>query len=424
MNNNMDEIKKISLIKHKKYRGKIQMIGKMKINYDDLKIYYTPGVAYPSLEIAKNKKLSYEYTNRGNTVAIVTNGTRILGLGNIGPEAGMPVMEGKAVLMKKFGAIDAIPLAVNLQTEEEIVNFVKAIEPSFGAINIEDIQMPMSLRIVNRLRQELKIPVFYDDSDGTAIVAKAALINALKVVKKDINKINIVINGSGAAGLGISKLLINSGINNIIMCDTSGIIYKDRKEDMNEFKEYISKKTNKNLKKGVLIDAVKDADVLIGASAKNAFSKELIKNMADNPIVFALANPIPEIDYYAAKNAGAAVVATGRSDFPNQINNFIAFTGVLRGLLDTRAKAVNNEMLIGASNALAMLIKSNELNSENIIPKFKDEKSTMAITIAIADEIAKQAVKTKAAAKIITKKEILKNTKELFEKYNKLEKNL
>lgn len=416
--------KEISLMKHKKYKGKIQIIGKMKLNYNDLKVYYTPGVAYPCLEIAKDKKLSYQYTNRGNTIAIITNGSRILGLGDIGPEAGMPVMEGKAILMKKFGAIDAVPLAVNLQTEQEIINFVKAIEPSFGAINIEDIKMPMSLRIVNKLRQQLKIPVFYDDSDGTAIVVRAALINALKVVKKDINKINIVINGTGAAGIGISKLLINSGVKNIIMCDTSGIIYNKRKENMNEFKEYISHKTNKKMKKGTLMDAVKNADVLIGASAKNAFSKELIKEMADKSIVFALANPIPEIDYYEAKKAGATVVATGRSDFPNQINNFIAFAGVLRGILNIHATSVNNEMFIGASNALAMTIKNSEINSENIIPKFKDENSTVRITIAVANEVAKQAIKTKVATLKNNEKQNIKEMKELFKKYNKLEKYL
>ncbi len=414
--------RKISLIKHEKYKGKIQIIGKMKLNYDDLKIYYTPGVAYPCLEIAKNKKLSYQYTNRGNMIAIITNGSRILGLGDIGPEAGMPVMEGKAILMKKFGAIDAVPLAVNLQTEQEIISFVKAIEPSFGAINIEDIKMPMSLRIVNKLRQQLKIPVFYDDSDGTAIVVRAALINALKVVKKDINKINIVINGTGAAGIGISKLLINSGFKNIIMCDTSGIIYNKRKQNMNEFKEYISQKTNKEMKKGTLMDANKNADVLIGASAKNVFSKELIGEMADKSIVFALSNPIPEIDYYEAKKAGALVVATGRSDFPNQINNFIAFAGVLRGILNIHANTITNEMLIGASNALAMIIKDSEINSENIIPKFKDETSTMKITIAVANEVAKQAVKTKATTQKNNEKQNIKEMKELFKKYNKLEK--
>ncbi|MCL4383336.1 MAG: NADP-dependent malic enzyme [Candidatus Micrarchaeaceae archaeon] len=422
--NNKDELKKISLIKHKKYRGKIQIIGKMKIKYSDLKIYYTPGVAYPCLEIAKNKNLSYEYTNRGNNVAIVTNGSRILGLGSIGPEAGMPVMEGKALLMKKFGAIDAIPLAINAEKENEIINFVKMIEPSFGAINIEDIQMPMSLRIVHKLRQELKIPVFYDDSDGTGIVARAALINAVKLVNKDINKISIVINGSGAAGLGIANILINSGIKNIIMCDTSGIIYKGRKENMNEFKKEISEKTNQNLKKGKIEDAVDGADVLIGASTKNAFSKELIQKMNHKAIVFALANPIPEISYNDAKNAGAAIVATGRSDFPNQINNFIAFTGILRGLLDVHAKTINNSMLIKASDALAGIIKNRELNSEYIIPKFKDEKTTINITAAIANEVAKEAMKIKATAIRINMGEILKRTEELFKNYDKIEKDL
>ncbi len=424
MKESANELKKISLQLHKKYKGKIQTIGKMKINYNDLKIYYTPGVAYPCLEISKNNLLSYDYTNRGNNVAIVTNGTRILGLGKIGPEAGMPVMEGKALLMKKFGALDAVPLAIDAKTENEIVNFVKMVSPSFGIINIEDIEMPLSLKVVKRLRKEVKIPIFYDDSDGTAIVVRAALINALKFVKKDIKKVKIVINGSGAAGIGIANLLIDSGIKNIIMCDTAGIVYKGRKENMNEFKVELSKKTNKELKKGLLEDAVDEADVLIGASTKGVFSSSLIKKMNKKAIVFAIANPDPEIDYYAAKNAGAEIVATGRSDFPNQINNFIAFPGVLRGLLETRASNINTEILISASNALASLINKKELSEINIIPKFKNEAATIEITTAIAKEVAKIAIKTHSATKKTSAKEIENKIKKMFLEYEKIERNL
>ncbi len=418
-----DQLKDISLKLHKKYTGKIQTIGKMKIEYKDLKIYYTPGVAYPCLEISRKPELSYDYTNRENSVAIVTNGTRILGLGKIGPEAGMPVMEGKALLMKKFGSLDAVPLAIDAHTEEEIVAFVKMITPSFGIVNIEDIEMPLSLKVVRRLRQEANIPIFYDDSDGTGIVARAALINAAKLVKKDIRKMKIVINGTGAAGIGIASLLISSGINNIIMCDTAGIIYKGRKENMNEFKTEIAEKTNLKLQKGSLDDAVKDADTLIGVSTKGAFSKQLIQKMNKDAIVFALANPFPEINYYEAKEAGAAIVATGRSDFPNQINNFIAFPGALRGLLETRASKINSDILIAASDALANLaseaVRRND--TERIIPKFDSESATIKITTAVAREVAKAAIKTGASRKKISPSEIEKKINKLFSNYRKIE---
>ncbi len=419
----IDQLKDISLKLHKKYTGKIQTIGKMKIDYNDLKIYYTPGVAYPCLEISRKPELSYDYTNRENSVAIVTNGTRILGLGKIGPEAGMPVMEGKALLMKKFGSLDAVPLAIDAHTEEEIVAFVKMITPSFGIVNIEDIEMPLSLKVVRRLRQEANIPIFYDDSDGTGIVARAALINAAKLVKKDIRKMKIVINGTGAAGIGIASLLISSGINNIVMCDTAGIIYKGRKENMNEFKTEIAEKTNLKLQKGSLDDAVKDADTLIGVSTKGAFSKQLIQKMNKDAIVFALANPFPEINYYEAKEAGAAIVATGRSDFPNQINNFIAFPGALRGLLETRASKINSDILIAASDALANLaseaVRRND--TERIIPKFDSESATIKITTAVAREVAKAAIKTGASRKKISPSEIEKKINKLFSNYRKIE---
>ncbi len=418
-----NELKNISLRLHKKYTGKIQTIGKMKIGYEDLKIYYTPGVAYPCLEISRKPESSYDYTNRGNSVAIVTNGTRILGLGKIGPEAGMPVMEGKALLMKKFGALDAVPLAINAQTEDEIVDFVKKIAPSFGIVNIEDIEMPLSLKVVRRLRKEADIPIFYDDSDGTGIVARAALINAAKLVKKDIKKMRIVINGTGAAGIGIANLLLSSGINNIVMCDTAGIIYKGRKENMNEFKIEISKKINPKLQKGSLEDAAEGADALIGVSTKDAFSKQLIQKMNKDAIVFALANPFPEINYYEAKEAGAAIVATGRSDFPNQINNFIAFPGALRGLLETRSDKINNDILIAASDALADLaleaVQRND--TERIIPKFDSESATIKITTMVATEVARAAIKTGAGKKKVLPSEIGKKIKKLFSNYRKIE---
>ncbi|MCL4380944.1 MAG: NADP-dependent malic enzyme [Candidatus Marsarchaeota archaeon] len=426
VNTNINKLKAVSLRLHKKYMGKIQTVGKMKIGYDDLKIYYTPGVAYPCLEISRKHELSYDYTNRGNSVAIVTNGTRILGLGKIGPEAGMPVMEGKALLMKKFGALDAVPLAISARTENEIVDFVKMIAPSFGIVNIEDIEMPLSLKVVRRLRKEADIPIFYDDSDGTGIVARAALINAAKLVKKDIGKMKIVVNGTGAAGIGIASLLISSGISNIVMCDTAGIIYKGRKENMNEFKAEISEKTNPKLQKGSLEDAVDGADALIGVSTKGAFSKQLIQKMNKDAIVFALANPFPEIGYYEAKEAGAAIVATGRSDFPNQINNFIAFPGALRGLLETRANRINSDILIAASDALADLASeaARGKNKERIIPKFESESAAIKITTAVATAVAKAAIKTGAGGKKVSPGEIEKKIKKLFSDYRKIEESL
>lgn len=366
---------------HKKNRGKIEIRSKVPLKtIEDLSLAYTPGVAAVSLEIAKNKKKSWELTNRANQVAIVCDGTAVLGLGDIGPEAGMPVMEGKSAIFKEFAGVDAVPLCINTKDTEEIIKFCKNIEPSFGGINLEDISAPRCFDILKRLEKELSIPVFHDDQDGTAIVALAALINACRVTRKVLNELKVVINGSGAAGFAIAKLLLFQGVKDIIMLDSRGIIY-DGRMGMNIYKCEMAKKINKKKIKGGLHDAMVGADVFIGVSKGNLVTKKMIEIMNPNPIIFAMANPIPEIMPDLANEAGAAIVGTGRSDFPNQINNALVFPGVFRGLLDGRIKKITQKMKISAAIALAYTVK--KPNKNKILPSVTSDKAVKAISRAI-----------------------------------------
>ncbi len=387
------DIRKISLEKHYEWKGKIEVISRAKINTkEDLSIAYTPGVAEPCKEIHKNYDLSFELTRRGNLVAVVTDGTAVLGLGDIGPEAGMPVMEGKCALFKEFADIDAVPICLRTKDIDEIVRTVYLISGSFGGINLEDISAPRCFEIERRLKEICDIPVFHDDQHGTAIVVGAALINALKLVKKDIKKIKAVINGAGSAGIAIAKHLLNLGMSNIIMVDRVGIICEGM-EELNPAQKQISKITNKERLKGRLEDAIKKADVFIGVSAPDVLSRDMIKSMASDAIVFALANPVPEIMPDLAKEAGARIVGTGRSDFPNQINNVLAFPGIFRGALDCRAKTINEEMKIAATYAISELVTDIELNEEYIIPHALDKR----VSKAVAEAVTKAAYETHVA---------------------------
>ena len=342
---------------HKKLKGKLSVKSKVALNNKtDLSIAYTPGVAEPCRLIHKKKKRVYDYTIKSNMVAVVTDGSAVLGLGNIGAEASIPVMEGKAVLFKKFADVDAFPIALATQNVDEIVETVKRIAPVFGAINLEDISAPRCFEVEERLRKELDIPVFHDDQHGTAIVTLAGLINALKLAKKKIFEVKIVLSGAGSAGIAITKLLLSFGAKNIILCDTSGIIYSGRKKNMNFAKKEIAMITNKNKLKGTMSDAVKDSDVFIGISAPKTLTKKMVLSMNDKPIIFAMANPVPEIMPSDAKKAGAFIIATGRSDFSNQINNVLAFPGVLKGLLYVR-KQITSKMSIAVAKAIAKTIK-------------------------------------------------------------------
>ena len=345
---------------------------------------YTPGVAQPCLEIQKDISKSYELTRRWNTVAVVTDGTAVLGLGDIGPEAGMPVMEGKCVLFKEFGDVDAIPLCVRSKDVDEIVNCISLLAGSFGGINLEDIAAPRCFEIERKLKEKTDIPIFHDDQHGTAVVVAAAIINALRVVDKKIEDCTAVFSGAGAAGIAIAKLLISQGIKNVIMCDSKGIICKGD-EKLNDAKKAIAEFTNSERKTGTLSDAMKGADIFIGVSAPGIVSEEMVKSMAEKPIVLAMSNPVPEIMPDLAKKAGAAVVGTGRSDFPNQINNVLAFPGIFRGTLDCRASDINEEMKIAAARAIASLVSDDELNADYILPKAFDERIGKTVAKAVID---------------------------------------
>jgi malate dehydrogenase (oxaloacetate-decarboxylating) len=407
---------------HKKNRGKIEIVGMVELaTKEELATYYTPGVAYACLAIKDDKSLAYDYTLKGRTVAIVTDGTRVLGLGNIGPEAGMPVMEGKALLMKKYGGFDAIPICLRTTDESQIVDIVKAIAPGFGAVNIEDIESPKCFMIVERLKKELEIPVFHDDRQGTGAVALAGLFNAVKLAGKRIEDCRIVMNGAGAAGVGIVELLNYAGARHICVLDTDGIIYKGRLENMNYMKEIIADTTNRELMKGNLDDAVKGADILIGTSKKDAFNADMIKKMAEKPIVFALANPDPEIDYKDALDAGAFIAATGRSDRPNQVNNLYAFPGVLRGVLESRAGSIDNSMLLAASKAIAKSV-GKRLARDFIVPDITDGKSAVKLAAAVASDVAKAAAKQGLAKIAVDGKAIGDNVKVSLKRYSKIEK--
>ena len=377
-----------SLKLHQRLRGKIEIVSKLKIDdKEDLSLAYTPGVAQPCLEIQKDYDKSFELTARGNTVAVITDGTAVLGLGDIGPEAGMPVMEGKCVLFKAFGNVDAIPICIRSKNVDEIVQTVKLIAGSFGGINLEDISAPKCFEVERRLRKdpEIDIPVFHDDQHGTAVVCVAACINALKLVKKDWSDVSIVFSGAGAAGVAIAKLMISMGANDVVMCDSKGIIYKGRPEGMNESKEEIASFTNKLMKKGSLKEAIIGADIFVGVSAPGVLTEEMVSNMADGAIVMALANPTPEIMPENALKAGAKVVGTGRSDFPNQINNVLAFPGIFRGALDCRARVINEEMKMAAAKAISGLITDEDLSPDYIIPNPLDKRVASAVAKAVKD---------------------------------------
>lgn len=386
---------KESLRLHGVWKGKIEVVSKVKVeNKDDLSLAYTPGVAQPCLEIQKDYNKSFELTGRGNMVAVVTDGTAVLGLGDIGPEAGMPVMEGKCVLFKAFGGVNAIPLCVRSKNVDEIVQTVKLIAGSFGGINLEDISAPRCFEIEKRLREdpEVDIPVFHDDQHGTAVVCVAAAINALKLVGKKWEDVSIVFSGAGAAGEAIAKLMIAMGAKDVVMCDRKGIIYKGRPEGMNPAKEEIANFTNNFNKKGTIADALKGADMFVGVSSPGLLTEDMVKSMNKGAIVMPMANPVPEIMPELALEAGAAVVGTGRSDYPNQINNVLAFPGIFRGALDCRATDINDEMNMAAAKAIAGLISDEELRADYIIPAPFDKRVAPAVAKAVKEAAIKSGV--------------------------------
>ena len=376
--------KEFALQEHEKWAGKIEVISRAKLDTpEDLAVCYTPGVAEPCIKISEDVDLSYKYTRRHNMVAVVTDGSAVLGLGDIGPEAGMPVMEGKCCLFKAFGDVDAFPLCVRTKDVDEIVRTVSLLAGSFGGVNLEDISAPRCFEIERKLKECCDIPIFHDDQHGTAVVTMAAMINALKVVGKKIDEIKVVTSGAGAAGIAIIKLLISMGLKNVIMCDRKGAIYKGR-EGLNKEKEEMAEISNQNMEKGSLADVIKGADVFIGVSAPGTVTQEMIHTMAPNPILFPMANPTPEIMPEEAKAAGAAVIGTGRSDFPNQINNVLAFPGIFRGALDVRASDINDEMKVAAAYAIANIITDEERNAEYIIPNPFDKRVAKAVAEAVA----------------------------------------
>jgi len=377
---------KESLRLHGEWKGKIEVVTRVPVeNKDDLSLAYTPGVAQPCLEIQKDVNKSYELTRRWNMCLVVTDGSAVLGLGNIGPEAGMPVMEGKCVLFKAFGDVDAFPLCIKSNDVDEIVNTIYMISGSFGGVNLEDISAPRCFEIEKKLKEKCDIPIFHDDQHGTAIITLAGLTNALKAVGKKKEDVHVVMNGAGAAAISIARLLLTAGFKNITLCDRKGAIYEGRPEGMNPVKDEMSKVTNLDKKAGSLADMLVGADVFIGVSAPGAVTTEMVKTMNKDAIVFACANPTPEIFPDDAKAGGAKVVSTGRSDFPNQINNVLAFPGIFRGAFDVRAKEINDEMKLAASEALANLITDEELSPEYIIPKAFDKRVGPAVAKAVAE---------------------------------------
>lgn len=377
----MSSFDKKAIALHKKHQGKVAVCPKVPLKTkDDLSTSYTPGVAAVCKEIARNREKSWQLTNRANSVAIVTDGSAILGLGDIGPEAGMPVMEGKAVIFKEFAGVDAYPLAINTQDTEVIINFCKLIEPSFGGINLEDIAAPRCFTILERLEKELSIPVFHDDQDGSAIVVLSALINACRVTGQVLKEFKIVINGAGAAGIATARLLISEGVNNIFLLDSQGLVYSGRAK-LNPYKKEISKRTNKKRQKGTLKDAIKDADVFIGLSRPRTLTKEMVRSMNKGSIILAMANPDPEIMPQEAKTAGAAIVGTGRSDFTNQVNNALVFPGLFRGLLDNRFRKVNSGIKRAVALAIAYTLKKPTHNK--ILPSINDKNIVKAIANAV-----------------------------------------
>jgi malate dehydrogenase (oxaloacetate-decarboxylating) len=377
----MKDLRTASLGAHKKFHGKLETVSKVPLSTKrDMSLYYTPGVAEPCKEIFKNPKKVYDYTWKGNTIAVITDGSAVLGLGNIGPEAALPVMEGKCVLFKKFGGVDAIPICLATQDTDEIVNIIKNIAPALGGINLEDISAPRCFEVEERLKKELDIPVFHDDQHGTAIVCLAGLINALKVTKKNISKVKIVVCGAGAAGMAITKLLMKYGFKNFILLDSKGIIYKGR-EDLDNSKKEIINITNKENIKGGLPEALVGADIFIGVSKPNLVTAAMVKTMAKDPIIFAMSNPDPEILPAEAKKGGARVIATGRSDYPNQINNVLVFPGIFKGALEARSSKITDEMKIAAAVSIARLVKKPD--PEHIIPRVFDKNIAKVVASAV-----------------------------------------
>lgn len=375
---------KNSLEMHGRFHGKMETVSKVSLsNRHDLSLAYSPGVAEPSMAIFENPQSVYDYTIKGNLVGVVTDGTAVLGLGDIGPEASMPVMEGKALLLKQFAHIDAFPIALNTKSVDEIVATVKAMEPTFGAINLEDISAPRCFEIEDRLKEECNIPIFHDDQHGTAIVVAAGLLNALKLVDKKEEDVKIVVNGAGAAGVAIVRLLLDLNFHNIIVCDSQGIIYEGREHSMNPIKHKIARQTNRELLQGTLQDAMKDSDIFIGVSVANLLTKPFIDSMNEDPIIFGLANPNPEISPDLAKEYGVRVIATGRSDHPNQVNNVLAFPGIFRGALDVRATEINDAMKRAAVYAISSLIHEEELTEDYIIPDPFDARVVQAVAEAV-----------------------------------------
>lgn len=397
---------------HKDNEGKIALHCKVPVKTkEDMTLAYTPGVAEPCLEINKNYETIYDYTSKGNWVAVVTNGTAVLGLGDIGAGAGLPVMEGKAVLFKAFAGVDAFPICLDTKDIDKIVETVKLMEPTFGGINLEDIKAPECFEIEERLKKISNIPIFHDDQHGTAVVSAACLINALKLINKKIEDVVAVINGAGAAGIAISKLLLKMGMKDIILCDTKGPIYEGRAEGMNKYKDEMAKISNKQKVKGTLADALKGADIFLGVSVANCVTEEMVKSMNKDSIIMAMANPNPEILPDVAKKAGARVVCTGRSDFPNQVNNVVAFPGIFRGALDVRAKEINDEMKIAAAYAIASVISENELNEDYVMPAAFD----LRIAPLVAKKVAEAAIKTGVARKTdVTPEMVEEHTKKLL----------
>lgn len=391
-------------------KGKLESKSKVPVrNAKDLSLAYSPGVAEPCKEIYDKPETVYDYTMKGNMVAVVSDGTAVLGLGNIGPEAALPVMEGKAVLFKSFAGVDAFPICLNTTDIDKIVETVKLLEPTFGGVNLEDIAAPNCFAIEERLKKETNIPVFHDDQHGTAIVTVAGLVNALKIVGKKMNEIKVVANGAGAAGIAIIKLLYSYGVRDIIMCDTKGAIYEGRPNGMNAIKDEVAKFTNRDNVKGSLAEAMKNADVFIGVSVAGALTAEMIQTMNNDPVIFAMANPVPEIMPDEAKAAGAMVIGTGRSDFPNQVNNVLAFPGIFRGALDARATHINEKMKVAAVNAIAGLITEDELSSDYVIPGPFDPR----VAPEVAAAVAKAAMETGVARIKVDPQEVKDRTRRL-----------
>lgn len=392
---------------HMDNNGKIAVVSKVPIaTRHDLAIAYTPGVAEPCKDIQEDKNLSFEYTCRGNMVAIITDGTRVLGLGDIGPEAAMPVMEGKAALFKTFGDVDAVPVCLDTKDPDEFIRTVKLLQPNYAGVNLEDISSPKCYEIEDKLKEICDIPVFHDDQHGTAIACLSAVLGALRFVKKDISTAKFVVNGCGAAGSAIGRLLVNMGAQNVIMVDRFGALYEGIDAKLDRIQSYLATVTNKEHKQGTLADVAKGADVMIGASAPNVFTKEIMQSMADKAIVFALANPVPETSYDAAKEAGVAVAGTGRSDRPNQVNNVTVFPGVFRGAIDVRARAITEEMKVAAVYAIADLIDEKDLREDYVVPDAFDPR----VAPAVAAAVAKVAIEKGLARKIVDPEVVRANT--------------